>query len=279
LDDNRALPFGGAKVSPMDRLLARLERTILGRLAIERLTTFIVGGMAITYVLCLARPEFAMHLILIPQLVPVQPWRLVTFLFLPPQSSMIWVLFSLYFTWLIGSNLEQEWGALKFNLFYLLGAVGTAAAGWITGTAQTNIYLNLSLFFAFATVFPDYEVRLFFILPVKIKWLAALSAAYIGYKFFEGGLSTKAAVGVVFANYLLFFAGHLAALARGRRTLVRQAARRAEQRPHATEREADARVCAICGAKQDDGADIRVCSCEKCGGVPRMLCLEHARNH
>ena len=260
----------------MDRLLARLERTILGRLAIERLTTFIVGGMAMTYVLCLARPEFMLHLILIPQLVPVQPWRLVTFLFLPPQTSMIWVLFSLYFTWLVGSNLEHEWGSLKFNVYYLFGAVGTAVAGWITGTAQTNIYLNLSLFFAFATIFPDFEIRLFFVLPMKIKWMAALSAAYIVYKFFAGGMSTKAAIAVVFANYLLFFAGHIV---RGRRMLVRQAARRAEQRPRATEREEDVRVCAICGAKQADGADIRVCSCEKCGNTPRQLCLEHARNH
>jgi len=263
----------------MDRLLARLERTFLGRLAIEKLTTFIVGGMAITYVLCLARPEFVLHLILVPELVPSQPWRLVTFLFLPPQTSMIWVLFSLYFTWLIGSNLEQEWGPLKFNFYYLLGAIGTAVAGWVTGTAQTNIYLNMSLFFAFATLFPDYEIRLFFVLPVKVKWMGLLSGAYVIYKFAVGGMSTKVAVGVVFANYLLFFAGHIAALVKGRRALVRQAARRAEQRPQATEREEDARVCAICGKKQEDGADIRVCSCEKCGGTPRQLCLEHARNH
>lgn len=263
----------------MDRLLARLERTFLGKLAIERLTTFIVGGMAITYVLCLARPEFELQLVLIPQLITTQPWRLVTFLFLPPQTSMIWVLFSLYFTWLIGSNLEHEWGPLKFNLFYLLGAIGTAAAGIITGTAQTNIYLNLSLFFAFATLFPDYEIRLFFILPVKIKWLGMLSAAFIVYQFAVGEMSTRAAIIVVFANYLLFFAGHIAALVKGRRTLVRQAARRAEQRPQATEREADVRACAICGAKQEDGADIRVCSCDKCGNVPRQLCLDHARSH
>jgi membrane associated rhomboid family serine protease len=263
----------------MDRLLARLERTILGRLAIERLTTFIVGGMAMTYVLCLARPEFLERLYLFPELVPSQPWRLVTFLFVPPQQSMIWVLFSLYWTWLVGSNLEHEWGALKFNVFYLFGAVGTAAAGWITGTGQSNIYLNLSLFFAFATIFPDYEIRLFFVLPVKVKWLAALSAAFVGFKFVAGGMSTKAAIAVVFTNYLLFFAGHIAALVRGRRLAVRQAARRAEQRPEVSEREADGRVCAICGKKQDDGADIRVCSCEKCGGGPRQLCLEHARNH
>jgi membrane associated rhomboid family serine protease len=264
----------------MDRLLARLERTILGRLAIERLTMFIVGGMAIAYVLCRARPEFLLQLYLIPQLVPSQPWRLVTFLFLPPQRSEIWVLLALYFTYLIGSSLEQEWGALKFNVYYLLGAVGTAAAAWITGSPYvTNEYLNLSLFFAFATIFPEYEIRLFFVLPVKVKWLAALSAAYTAYEFVRGGTPTRVAIVIVFANYLLFFAGHIAQLAKGRRMLVRQAARRAEQRPQATEREADTRACAICGAKQDDGADIRVCSCEKCGGVPRQLCLEHARNH
>lgn len=263
----------------MDRLLARLERTFLNRLAIEKLTTFIVGGMAMAYVLCIAKPEFREHLKLVPELVPSQPWRLVTFLFLPPETSMIWVLFSLYFTWLIGSNLENEWGSLKFNFYYLFGAIGTAAAGWITGTAQTNLYVNMSLFFAFATLFPDYEIRLFFVLPVKIKWMALISAAYVVFQFAVGDVSAKVAIGVVFANYLLFFAGHLAALLKGRRMLVRQAARRAEQRPQATEREADARVCAICGKKQEDGADIRVCSCEKCGGTPRQLCLEHARSH
>jgi membrane associated rhomboid family serine protease len=264
----------------MDRLLARLERTFIGRLAIERLVTFIVGGTAITYVLCLVRPEFARHLLLVPQLVPSQPWRLVTFLFLPPLDTwMPFVLFALYFTWLVGSSLEQEWGALKFNVYYLLGAIGTAAAAWITGTVQTNTYLNLSLFLAFATIFPDYEIRVFFVLPVKVKWLGLLAAAYLGYHAIIDGTSTRVGIGVAFANYLLFFAGHLMELLRGRRMLVRQAARRAEQRPRATEREVDARVCAICGAKQEDGADIRVCSCEKCGGVPRQLCLEHARNH
>lgn len=263
----------------MDRFLARLERTFLGRLAIERLTTFIVGGMGMTYVLCRARPEFQAHLLLIPQLVPTQPWRLVTFLFLPPESSMIWVLITLYFTYLVGSSLEHEWGALKFNLFYLLGAIGTIAAGLLTGAPQTNYFLNLSLFFAFATLFPDFEIRLFFVLPMKVKWLGLLSGGYVLFKFFVGGLGMKVTIGVVFANYLLFFAGHIAALVRGRRVQVKQAARRAAQRPQASEREVVVRACAICGARQDEGADIRVCSCEKCGGSPRQLCLEHARNH
>jgi membrane associated rhomboid family serine protease len=263
----------------MDRLLARLERTLLGRLAIERLTTFIVGGMAIAYVLCMVRPEFVGHMVLVPQLVPTQPWRLVSFLFVPPDSSRLWVLLTLYFTWMVGSSLEQAWGPLKFNLFYLLGAIGVAVAALLTGTWQTNALLNMSLFFAFATLFPDYELRLFFVLPVKVKWLGLLSGAYVAYQFAAGGVGTRVTIVAVFANYLLFFAGHLKALLAGRRTLVRQAARRAEQRPLAEEPAADARACALCGRRQADGADIRVCSCDKCGGGPRQLCLEHARNH
>jgi membrane associated rhomboid family serine protease len=264
----------------MDRLLARLERTFVGRLAIERLTTFIVGGMAIAFILGQARPDFLGYLTLDPKLVASEPWRLVSYLFLPPTRSLIWSIFALYFTWLIGTNLEHEWGALKFNVYYLLGAVGTTAAALITGEAQGNFYLNLSLYFAFATLFPDYQILLFFILPIRIKWLAILAALGVGYALVTGDNATRAAIGVAFGNYLLFFAGHIVALLKGQRVQMRQAARRSVQRSAtATAKKASSgRACAICGARQDDGADIRVCSCEKCGG-PRDLCLEHARNH
>lgn len=260
----------------MDRLLARLERTFLGKIAIERLTTYIVGGMVMAYVLGTVRPEFIAHLVLVPQLVPIQPWRLVTFLFIPPNMNMFWLFFAFYFTWLIGTNLEAEWGTLKFNLFYFVGAIGTAVAAFVTGMPQGNYFLNLSLFLAFATIFPDYEIRLFFFIPIKVKWLALLDAGYLTLLFIQGGIGTRAAIIAALANYFLFFAGHLVALLKGRRLLVRQAARRAEQRPEV--RDVDGRSCAICGVKQADGADIRVCSCEKCG-KPRDLCLEHARNH
>lgn len=264
----------------MDRLLARLERT-LGRFAIERLTTYIVGGMAIVFVLAMSRPEFVQHLTLDPSRALKEPWRFVTYLFLPTSYDLIWVIFGLYWTWLVGTNLEQEWGAFKFNVYYLLGAVGTTAVAWITGQPQGNFWLNTSLFFAFATVFPDFEIRLFFIIPIRVKWLALLTAAFVGFYFFMGSIGVKAAIGIALGNYLLFFTGHLIALARGERLKLRQAARRTSFRPPPRERERetqDERACAICGAKQADGADIRVCSCEKCGG-PRQLCLEHARNH
>lgn len=263
----------------MDRLLARLERTFLGRLAIERLTTFIVGGMAIVFFLSMTKPELIQHLTLDPSRALSEPWRFVTYLFLPTSTSLIWVVFALYWTWLVGTNLEHEWGAFKLNTYYLLGALGTTAAAWITREAQGNFWLNTSLFFAFATLFPNYEILFFFIIPVRVKWLALLTLAFVGFNFFAGDLGVKAAIAVALGNYVVFFAGHLIGLARGQRLQMRQAVRRTSFRPPPEREEKDSvRACAICHARQDEGADIRVCSCEKCGG-PRELCLEHARNH
>jgi hypothetical protein len=129
-------------------------------------------------------------------------------------------------------------------------------------------------------MFPSYEIYVFFIIPIRVKWLALITLAMVGFSFFVGDLGAKAAIGIAFGNYLLFFAGHLVGLARGRQLQMKQAVRRTSFRPP-PERDANAesgRACAICHARQADGADIRVCSCEKCGG-PRELCLEHARNH
>lgn len=253
---------------------------MFGRFAIDRLTTYIVGGMAIVFVLAYARPDFLGLLTLDPSMVLRQPWRLVTYLFIPTSSKLIWILFSLYWTWLVGNNLENEWGAFKLNVYYLLGAVGTTAAALITKEPQGNFWLNTSLFFAFATVFPNYEILLFFVVPIRVKWLGLLTFALVAYEFILGDIGAKAAIAVAFGNYLLFFGGTLLALARGKKLEMTQASRR--QAFAAPEREPEAeseRKCAICGAKQADGADIRVCTCEKCGGVPRELCLEHARAH
>jgi hypothetical protein len=264
----------------MERLLARLERT-LGRFAIERLTTFIVGGMAMVFLLSMSKPELLDALRLEPTRLRTEPWRLITFLFLPPSRSPVWMMLSLYFTWLVGANLESAWGAFKLNVYYFLGALGTTVVAFILGP-QGNYWLNTSLWFAFATVFPNYEILLFFILPIRVKWLALLGVAMLGLEFLQGDLSVKGAILIAFANYLLFFAGHLVALARGKRIEMRQAVRRREFEPEPERRRSShpspVRACAICGKTQDEGADIRVCSCATCGG-PRELCLEHARDH
>ncbi len=263
----------------MDRLLARLERKI-GRFAIPNLITFIVGGMAIVWVLSMARPGFIGQLILDMDAVRAgQVWRLVTFLFIPTETSPWWVLIMLYFTWWVGSSLEQHWGSFKFNAYYLVGALGTIVAAVVAGP-QSNTWLDASLFLAFATTFPNVTILLFFILPIRVKWLGIISALGIAYFALVGDWGTRASIIAAMGNYVLFFGGYWWHFARDRQVIVRQRAKRREFDTAASEAPVfGQRVCAICGAKEADGADIRVCSCEKCGGTQRSLCLQHARNH
>jgi hypothetical protein len=260
----------------MERLLARLERRI-GRYAIPNLILYVVGGMAVVWALSLSRPEGIERLMLDMSAVRRgEVWRLVTFLFIPPRASPIWVLVNLYFTWWVGSSLEQHWGSFKFNVYYFIGALGTIAAALMAGPTS-NMWLDSSLFLAFATIFPDVTILLFFILPIRVKWLGILAAVGIGYAFAVGAWGTRASIIAALVNYVLFFGGHWRQVWLQRRTFVRQKARREQLRSNAPV--FGQRVCAMCGAREADGADIRVCSCEKCGREPRALCLEHARNH
>ncbi len=261
----------------MDRLLTGLERRF-GRLAIQNVPSFVAGGMAIVFVLALVKPQFLGVLSLdIEAIKRGQVWRLVTYLFIPSSMAPLWMFFSVYWTWLVGRSLEQEWGPFRLNLYYLLGMIGTTVAAWIGGGAVGNTWLNLSMFFAFATLFPSYQITLFFVIPIKVKWLGLLSAAFLLWSAITGDWADRAAIGAAMINYLLFFGEHLVALVRRRNLEVRQTARRASMPAPASAATAD-RVCAMCGARQSEGADIRVCSCEKCQ-PSRSLCLEHARNH
>ncbi len=262
----------------MDRILTRLERRF-GRFAIEHLIGYVVGGMAMVFVLAMTRPDVLDRLTLDMRMVERgEVWRLFSYLFLPQSTSVLWILFSLSWTWMLGRGLEGEWGAFKLNVYYLLGMLGTTLAAVLTHQALGNLYLNLTLVFAFATLAPDYEVLLL-ILPVKMKWIALLSVLYLAKDFAFGTWGTRAAIVACMGNYLLFFGPRLIAMTRSGRRMgaPSTASARASSRPPP----AVDKACAICGKREADGADIRVCSCEKCKalGGPRTLCLEDARNH
>jgi hypothetical protein len=260
----------------MDRLLARLERRI-GRYAIPNLILFVVGGMGVVWMLGRMRPDLEERLVLdMGAVLHGEGWRLVTFLVIPPPWSMWWVLIGLYFAWWVGSSLEQHWGSFRFNVYYLTGAIATIGSAAFLGVG-TNTFINESLFLAFATLFPDVTVLLMFILPIRVKWLGLAAGAYLVYQFVLGGLFIRIAIGAAMVNYLLFFGGHWLDVLRRRNIQVRQSAKREQFKGN--EPVFGKRVCALCGAREADGADIRVCSCDKCGGQARALCLEHARNH
>lgn len=189
-----------------------LERK-LRRYAISDLIKYVVYGQGILYALIMIMPTLGYRLYSLMTLTrrglfAGQIWRLATFIFVPPSSSPLFIIFSLYFYYMIGMSLERRWGKVKFNLYYFIGMLAAIAACLLTGYAG-NTFLNLSLFFAFAAMFPEEEVLLFMILPVKMKYLAVLDAAIYAYQFLVGSASTKITIVLCLANVFLFLGGDL----------------------------------------------------------------------
>ena len=186
--------------------LDRLDRKI-GRFAIPHVMYLLSGIMLAVYLAGFLFPDWNLEALLYldRELVAQgEAWRLITFIFLPPSTSPIWILFSLYFYCLIGNSLESQWGSFKFNVFYLVGILGTILAAFITGSA-TNAFLNLSLFLAFAALYPNFEVLIFFILPIKVKSLALLDIIFFIFQLISGTWAVRAAIIASLLNVLLFF--------------------------------------------------------------------------
>jgi hypothetical protein len=265
----------------VERLLARLERRF-GRYAPGNLTYALVGAQLLGLVIGLAAPEkLALFFFDIDLILAGQIWRVVSWLAIPPSLSPFWALFSLYWLYTMGMALENEWGAFKFLVYWLVGIVGTIAAAAIAHAPASNTVFLMTLFLAFATLWPDYEIRVFFIIPVKVKWLAFLDVAILIQYIFarEGWEKLLPVVGV--ANYLLFFGAVLWERIRGFGRQASRAGVRNRMRQVKAENSLPAvRRCAICGVSNEDPrVDIRVCNCARCGGVLRDLCLPHVRDH
>lgn len=190
------------------RWLYKLEHKV-GRYAIRNLMLYIVIGQGIVFLFdffVMGNGLSALLALDISKVLEGQVWRLISFVFVPMNASPIFIVFTLYFYYLIGTNLEQTWSAFQFNVFYLIGILGAIAAAFLTGYG-TNSYINLSLFFAFAILFPDVQVMLFFLLPIKIKWLALVNAVFYLYGLIFSSWSGRAAIIASLVNLIIFF-GH-----------------------------------------------------------------------
>ena len=190
-------------------LLDKLNRKI-GRYAIRNLMTIIVAGTAIVWLLDMFVYQrtgvlvsnwlyFNKYAVLHGQV-----WRVVTFVFVPEQYNLLYLALSLYFYWVIGSALEREWGAFRFDAYYFCGMICAIISGFITGYA-TVYYLHLSLFLAFAIMYPNYTVLLFFAFPIKMKWLAFIDLALLVLTAIFSSWIQRIALVVALFNIALFF--------------------------------------------------------------------------
>lgn len=133
-----------------------------------------------------------------------QIWRLISFIIMPPETSIFFIIFALYMFYIFGKSLEDHWGSFKLNIYYLIGILGTIIGGFITGST-TNLYLNLSIFLAFAVIYPDYKILIFFILPVKVKYLAYIDAGFFILSLILFPNDYKLACVFSIVNFLIFF--------------------------------------------------------------------------
>ncbi len=250
----------------------------LGRYAVPHITLVLVIGQVLFFLVGAGAPTTGLVnlMTLDAQRVVAQGevWRLVTFLFIPPTIHPIFLIFAWYLFYLMGTTLERQWGTLRFNLFILIGWLATAAIAFLPpGLPVTNEYLAGSVFLAFAYLFPEFQILLFFILPVRIKWLALIT--WLGYAWsllFASDWTERFAILAATTNFLLFFGRDiLGRLRSANRLMVQQTVALKDQRlPRHT--------CRVCGVTNLSEPDLEFRYCTDCKPA-QCYCPKHLDRH
>jgi hypothetical protein len=286
--------FGGIALKALIRAIDKFCLTHR-RFGIPRLMLYVVFGSAAIYLISkmdttytfLGLIEFDAGLILKGQV-----WRIISWVFFPNQGNILLMALMLYFYYFIGTTLEREWGTPKFTIYYIIGIVLNIVYGFIvwaiTGRTPglSSSYINLSMFFTFATLFPDMRVMLFFFIPVKIKWLALVDAVFFVYNiiFFSiAGLYFEALIPVVAVlNFFIFCADDLLSYLRPIRARnTRQAInfrKAAKQKRHEEASKPYRHKCAVCGKTDAEYPNLEFRYCSRCNGY-HCFCAEHINSH
>lgn len=255
------------------KLLDRLDR-IVRPIAVPNLTQILIAGQVIMFIAMLGDGTLAERAPFVwEKVLAGEVWRVLTFLFVPFSGSPLWLFFGLYLFYLFGGALQAIWGYVRYNAFLWLGVVLTiAAAGFVRDQPVTNSYLYFTVFLAFATYNPDFELRLFFVLPVKVKYLAYIQVAMYLLAFINGPMEVRTMVLASVGNYLIFFA-----------PTVFQRIRNAQRKIEWQSKQYDPgnqprHVCAVCGINSNTHPRMDFRYCSKCNGE-KAYCEDHLRDH
>lgn len=268
--------------------LNKLEQRF-GRYAIRNLPLYIVILYGIGAVLnIMSRGVFYYdYLAFNPYMVlHGQVWRFFTILMATNETNIIFLVFMMLFYYSLGESLVHVWGAFRFNMYVLVGIVGTILASFIVYFIMPSpmiftdtYYLNLSIFLAYAAIFPEMRVYLYAIIPVKVKWLALIDLGLLIYEFAVGGLGVRVSIIVSLMNFLLFYfsSRNYKKISPGqmkRRSKFRKAAREytgTADKPYRHR-------CAVCGRTELDDPSLEFRYCSKCNGEYEY-CNEHLFTH
>ena len=272
----------------VDRFCARHPR-----FGISNLMRYIVIGTAAVFLLQMFTTDLSALNFLyfdLKSLLRGEIWRIVTFLFVPNTNRPFMLLIELYFYYWIGSTLERQWGTAKFNLYYfsgvLLTLIAVIVASLLSGynmIISGTYYINLSMFLAFACLFPDTQVLLFFIIPIKMKWLAIVDVALIGFDVISYAVH-GAWYGVLqpiiaLLNFAVFIYPEVRYLTERRRyqhseqtVNFKKAVKQQQQQKGYIHK------CAVCGRTDADYPDLDFRYCSKCAGY-HCFCSDHIFTH
>ena len=283
---------------PIDRFCAKHPN-----FGIPNLMKIIVFGQIAVYlvnmlVYVMFRQSFISYLQFIPAyILQGQVWRLVTWVVVPNASSPFMLLLTCYFYYWIAAMLEREWGTARFTLFYLSGTVLSVVIGMLVGlvgVAQINpfylitsmdlsYYLNMSIFLVLAVLYGEMQVLLFFVVPVKMKWMALIDVVLVVVdmaRFVQAGLWMLALVPL--ASYINFFIFTWpfwqAKLGIVRHKTDPKVIHFKQAQKQAQETKGYHHKCAVCGITDADDPDMEFRYCSKCDGY-YCYCANHINNH
>jgi len=256
------------------KLFDRLDR-VVRPIVIPNLTMVIIVMQVIVFLASAGDPKLLDRAALTwTAVLAGEVWRLITFVMIPPTTSPLFLLFALYLFHLMGTALEQTWGTIRYNLFFYLGYILTiAAAAFSPQEPAVGLFLQGSIFLAFATYFPRFELRLFFILPVQIRWLAYLQALGYGLAIVGGPPQVKLMTIAALGNYILFFAPMLWTKAKATQRKIEWQAKQKKVNPNQPRH-----TCATCGVNSNQSPEMEFRYCSKCGGE-LAYCSDHLRDH
>ncbi len=283
------------------KVINKLERKF-GRYAIHDLMKYIIILYVLGAVLYLINPNFYdAYLVLdIGKVLQGQIWRLITFIIYPSVLGggfdIFFFALEMYLYYMIGRSLENAWGAFRFNLYYLSGILFNIVAAVILyfiigGSYPMGLtFINRSMFFAFAAIYPNVQFLLFFILPIKVKHLAYIYAAVIGYDIFKyvqyavttpypymrsAYLAMAVSILVALLNFVIFF---FATRNYKRISPAAQKRRRTYHKQVNRSKTITRHKCAVCGRTEQDDENLEFRFCSKCDGNYEY-CMEHLFTH
>lgn len=263
----------------------KLERKF-GKYAIHNLMFYIMILYGVGFIILNINPMFYYQYLSLDasQILHGQIWRILTFLIYPPASDILYFVIAMWLYYSLGTTLERVWGSFRFNLYFFTGVIGHVLAAIIIYIVSGQVfllgtsYLNWSLFFAFAVTFPDMQFLLFFIIPVKAKWLGILNGIYFIYELVVGNWATRVAIILSIINFLIFFLGSR----NMNRVNPKEIKRKTVYKQQVNAAKSDAKhprhKCAVCGRTEFDDENLEFRFCSKCEGTYEY-CQDHLYTH